>query len=469
MKKLTFLCSLLLSSIVFSGDAQIVSELGHFHSCASHDILKNIDQHERGFLEEIDAFTEELARSGSSHVRSNTIYEIPVVFHIVYNTPEENLPDSVIENQLEILNAAFRRTNADAANTREEFLDIVGDAEIEFKLAEFDPEGNPTSGITRTNTDVTHFGGLLPYGPGQNSQIIQWVNDSLFYNYFRLSDPEEGGIAAWDPASYLNIFIGDLRIFEPEFDDFEELVYFGLATPPLDHFNWPSGLLPTASNIEDGVFMHYVNIGSNNPNSFPAPYNVFNGITNTGKMLVHEVGHYLGLRHIWGDGPCSADDFIEDTPNANIDSQWTCDTEANTCTDDIGGVDLPNMIENYMDYSTGDCQNAFTVGQIELMRSVLVDYRPELAEVFVGLEEQDLKSELKLYPNPNSGQFNIEFERASEIAHLRILNGIGQAIHSQSVSGDALISLDLELSPGIYFVELSPEGQQPQVERVVVR
>ena len=82
--------------------------------------------------------------------------------------------------------------------------------------------------------------------------------------------------------------------------------------------------------------MHYANIGSNNPNLLAAPYTGFNGVTTTGKMLVHEVGHYLGLRHIWGDGYCNFDDYIDDTPNSVSESSWNCNFNLNSCLDNIG-------------------------------------------------------------------------------------------------------------------------------------
>ncbi len=462
----------LCAQAIFSGDINNASALKeNLPGCGSHDLLQCSHHHHPGILEEADEWMKNIVKkSKNAHlIKSNNLYEIPVVFHVVYNNDEENLPDSVIENQIAILNDCFRRTNADAVNTRPEFVDYVGDAQIEFKLAEIDPDGFPTNGIVRTSTDVEYFGGILPYGPGQNSQITQWVNDSLFYNYFRLANTSMGGQDPWDTHRYLNIWVGDLRIFEPAFDDFEELVFFGLATPPLDHFNWPLQLIPSATNLQDGVYMHYINIGSNNPNTFPAPYNVFNGITTTGKMLVHEVGHYLGLRHIWGDGNCSAEDFIDDTPNASSDSQWSCNFNANTCPDDIGGNDLPDMVENYMDYSNGNCQNAFTLGQIDLMRSVLEDYRAELAEVSISYTAESSTPRIKLYPNPNNGLFNLDLSAASEMMEIQIFNNIGQTVYRQNTMGSGLIRLNLSLTPGLYILQVSSHTAISTVERLIVQ
>jgi hypothetical protein len=373
------------------------------------------------------------------------------------------------QNQIEMLNKSFRRTNEDAAETRPEFLPLVGDTKIEFRLADTDPEGNPTSGITRTNTAITHFGGILPYGPGQNALISQWVTDSLIYNYFRLTHAEQGGADAWDTDRYLNVWVGDMRILEPAFDDFEEIVYFGLATPPLNIENWPADPLGGISNPEDGVVMHYVNIGPENPNTFPAPYNIYNGITNTGKMLVHEVGHYLGLRHIWGDGNCSVDDFIADTPNANLDSQWACNFNANTCNDNILGLDLPNMVENYMDYSSADCQNSFTIGQKDLMRSVIEDLRPELAEtVIVSVADRVSNPEINIYPNPTRGNLTIDLGQLESNIDLTISNSLGQAIESRRFNNTALIQLDLNLPQGVYILQLEGSDSRRVVKKVIV-
>lgn len=445
--------------------------------CGSFEYLEQLDHQHEGVLDASDQFILGLKKvmKNKARAKTNTIYQIPVVFHVVHNEADENLSDDVINNQLDILNACFRRTNPDAVNTRPEFLNSVGDAQIEFFLAEEDPNGESTSGIVRTETSVSHFGGVLPYAANQSVEIGQWVNDSLFYNLFRITQSDLGGSDAWDTDRYLNIWIGDLRILEPEINNFEELVYFGLATPPIDHYNWPSALLEPVSGFNQGIIMHYVSIGDNNPNSYPAPYQAFNNSVSSGKLLVHETGHYLGLRHIWGDGNCSMDDFIEDTPAANAPGQYNCNFLSNSCVDDFDGFDLPNMVENYMDYTSGPCQNAFTNGQIALMQEVLIQYRPLLPEIFLSNEDLDggnSSSKPRCYPNPANKELTIEWPMgATNKMEIQLFNALGkevtipaQKLHS---TGEHRMNLNIDdLPSGVYYIHIKKAGLS-DVQRIV--
>ncbi|PIE61688.1 MAG: hypothetical protein CSA29_02025 [Desulfobacterales bacterium] len=161
---------------------------------------------------------------------------------------------------------------------------------------------------------------------------------------FRLTETEQGGDSPWDQTRYLNIWTGDLRILEPQFNNLEEVVFLALATPPIPHPNWPNEVVEPFIQFNQGVLVHYLNVGGNNPYQYSYPYSAYNGLVNKGKTLVHEIGHYLGLRHIWGDGDCSMHDYIWDTPNATNHAQFTCNPNANTCIDSINGMD--NFISN---------------------------------------------------------------------------------------------------------------------------
>lgn len=427
--------------------------------CGTHEHMKHLDHQAPGYIKEADNLLKQvntIVENSAAKTSANDVYTIPVVFHIVHNSAEENLADSVVLDQLRILNECFRRTNADTVNLRNDFLSLVGDAKIEFKLAEFDPSGNPSTGITRTYTNITHFGGVLPYNQGQTQLIINWVNDSLFPNYYRITRTNQGGIDPWDNERYLNVWIGDLRILEPQINNFEELVYFGLASPPVNHHNWQNTALDPAQ-LEQGVLLHYVNLGSNNPNLFPAPYAIFDTLVRSGKMLVHEVGHYLGLRHIWGDGNCTADDFIHDTPKSNAASQYNCNTNKNSCTDTILGLDLPDMIENYMDYSKADCQNSFTEGQVNVMRTVLSNYRTSLP---IGVEENTVSDIFNIYPNPTNGDvyFNV-LESYREI-EASVYTNLGKKVSSNTFYNNEPIHLKIQGTSGIYLLKIKYKNKE---------
>jgi len=338
MKKIITICGMF---------ASLTSISQQIHRCATHEAIRHQEALNPGYLQNVN---EVFNRAKDNHSQNReTVYIIPVVFHVVYNTAAENLPDDVLIDQLNILNATYGYTNADQINLRDTFNTIVGSTDIQFELATVDPDGNPTSGITRTSTSITEFGGL-----GMISGDMSEVE--------RIKSTSDGGEDAWDQTRYLNIWVADMSV---SFGGQSITALMGYATPPDNLTNWPAG---SAGGMSDGVVLQYQAVGSNNPITLDPGTGVINF---EGKTCVHEVGHYLGLRHIWGDGDCTAEDGIDDTPNATENSQniTNCDTLNNTCTDNIGVFgDLPNMQENYMDYSPESCQVAFTVGQSDLMR-----------------------------------------------------------------------------------------------------
>lgn len=426
-----------------------------FVGCGSHELFLKMDAVHPGVLEGGNAFLKEVEESFSSApARSaDDLYRVPVVFHVLHNTTAEDIPDSVLIQQLAILNASYRRENSDTINLRSEFLNHVGDSKIEFYLATLDPDGNVTNGVVHKQTTVTNFGGILPYGPNQTALIQQWVTDSLFYNYFSMTKDSLGGDDAWDVTKYLNIWIGDLTILEPQFNNIEELVFFGLSTPPITHPNWPAATIQQFAGLGDGTLMHYKAIGPNNPAPFVGSYSAYNGIANTGKMLVHEVGHYLGLRHIWGDGDCTEDDYVSDTPRASAASQYDCNKVVNSCADTINGIDLPNMVENYMDYSEGDCQNSFTQGQVAVMRATLENFRNEV--FLISVEERAFsEKDIKLYPNPTHGSVEIEFSELLTQGTIQVLGLTGAVLKEQRVTNVQKSQVNLPATSGIYFVRI---------------
>ena len=139
----------------------------------------------------------------------------------------------------------------------------------------------------------------------------------------------------------------------------------GFAYPPVGAPNWPAG--QNGTDETDGLAIHYQAFGAGSSNTAPlAPF------SDDGRTVVHEMGHYLGLRHIWGDDACGIDDGIADTPDSDAATDATsgCNWTQNNCTGD-GTPDKPDMIENYMDYSSDECQNLFSRGQVDIMRAML--------------------------------------------------------------------------------------------------
>lgn len=465
MFKLVSTIIFFLAYFPFMNAQGLLEQESNLPSCGSYKFMEHIDQKAEGFLNASDNFVlniKKVIKKKKAQKSQNDIYRIPVVFHIVHNVDEENMPDSVITNQLEVLNECFRRTNANASDTREEFLPYVGDAKIEFYLAESDPEGLSTNGITRTETAVEYFGGVLPYNASQTTEIQEWVADDFYANVFRLTATAQGGIDPWDTERFLNIWVGDLRIFEPEVNNFEELFFVGLATPPIDHYNWPGDIVEPFSSYSRGVILHYVSLGANNPVSYPSPYQALNTSVSSGKIAVHEVGHYLALRHIWGDGDCTADDFIDDTPLKNAPGVFNCNQFGNSCTDDINEEDLPDMVENYMDYTSGECQNSFTLGQIEVMKEVVQTYYPDLADVVVSVNEESFDEFLTIYPNPATKLLQIELTNIAleNSSKLTITDAAGRLILDRTISDSSndryKTTIDISsLDPGYYLLHLS--------------
>ena len=364
---------ILFSSLFVYGQEEFVND----PYCGSDDVLHIKSIKYPWYKQSADnVFQRALEYSQSSSLNRDIVYQIPVVFHVVYNTDAQNLSDDVIQSQLAALNEDFRRLNENAENTREIFLPFAGDPEIEFYLATEDPNGNPTTGITHTYTTRSGF----PY-----IDFADLFTGNISLDQVKSSDT--GGVDAWDTYRYMNIWVCNVE------ESFLGQV-LGFAYPPIDVQDALDSLdydtVPDWSSFEgaisnadlQGVVLHYPVVGPNNPQADD------DGISGNeyGKTLVHEAGHYLGLRHIWGDAllesGCSVDDGIEDTPNQEAASSFTCNFNQDSCSD--GANDLPDMVENYMDYSNDQCMNMFTNIQIDVMRAVLEIARPGLVE---GQEE----------------------------------------------------------------------------------
>jgi len=407
MKIRLFFSLFMINVLIINTSAQIQTI-----PCATTEYVTYLNQQDPGIQNAIEETFFDAKRYSNLKFKKqkDTIYTIKVVFHVLYNNSVQNLNKNYILSQLQELNECFRRQNADTTETRDIFLPVAADAGIEFELAKLDPDGNPTTGIIRKPTDLPTFG-QFPI----NLTSADRVKETTY------------GSPIWDPDRYLNIWICDLSV-----SGFDALL--GYAYPPTNAKNWNANSYATKS--KQGVVVHYKVVGKENPL-----------LLSTGsKTLVHEVGHYLGLRHIWGDGSrtqgCNVDDFMDDTPNSRAASNG-CNLGQNTCLNNPG--DLPDMIENYMDYSEWYCQNMFTEQQVGQMRSNLTLFRSGIATVRYPAPPPEISEYTAIYPNPVVDDITITLaDIDSETDYqLEITNLLGQLVFksklepvsSQTISG----------------------------------
>ncbi len=348
---------------------------GHDH--ISDFLREKNPNYDKTFFDEVEVSKSQNSfRSGAAS--DNSIYTIQVVVHILFekNDKYQNIPDSIIHAQIDALNRDFRRWNPDTVNTRSIFKNIAADTRINFELAKQDPNGNPTTGITRkwwqgVDVPIPPIGDLV-------------IKNSLL-----------GGRSPWSTRKYLNIWVCDLNRSTAALGGF----LGGFAFPPPGLPNWPGGVEGTRNT--DGVVVDYRFFGVNNhvalDDILPNPERF-----NKGRTTIHEVGHYLGLRHIWGDiGTlvpaigCLSDDGIDDTPSAAYTiGSGVCNfaADTNTCTDTP--TDFPDQWENYMDYSGDACQSMFSKEQSEWMRWVLLNRRKHIIIQKIRAEQEKEKIEI---------------------------------------------------------------------------
>ncbi|MGI9191758.1 MAG: M43 family zinc metalloprotease [Chitinophagaceae bacterium] len=298
MKQILMLCSILfLQSNLLNAQHR---------SCASHDVHLQQLQNDPSYAANRLKIEEQTERFVQQNKQVRGVKTIPVVFHIVYRTATENISDAQIMSQLNILNADFRKLNSDWLNTPIPFQATAADCEIQFCLAQQDPNGNPTTGIVRVPTSVTSFSS----------------NNAVKYT-------AQGGSNIWDRSRYLNIWVCNLG--------------GGL----LGYAQFPGGASAT-----DGVVINYNATG--NVGTAAAPYN-------KGRTATHEVGHWLNLFHIWGDDGtgCNGSDLVGDTPNQGGPNYGCPSFPKLSCTNGPDG----DMHMNYMDYTDDACMYMFTAGQ----------------------------------------------------------------------------------------------------------
>ncbi len=307
MRKLHFLFAILLISFTVA-TAQ--------RNCGSMDVLQKQLLENPSMLRNM----EEIEKQVNDYIRNHSngggraVITIPTVFHIVYNSsvPAQNISDAQVQSQMTVLNNDFRALNSDAgllAGTV--FAGMAADCEINFCLATQDPNGVATTGITRKSSTVTSWG----------------TNDNV-------KKSSAGGVDPWNRNNYLNIWVCNI------------------GGGILGYAQFPGGSAAT-----DGVVCDYRYTGT--IGTATAPFD-------KGRTATHEVGHWLNLRHIWGDATCG-NDLVSDTPVHNT-SNGGCPSypHLSTCT----GTPI-EMTMNYMDYTNDVCMYMFSPGQKTRIRAIV--------------------------------------------------------------------------------------------------
>jgi len=400
--------------------AKLFSQKIERSRCGQPDFTNRLDSEALQQLQNINNTVSKssVLRNFNVAATKGEVAVIPVVFHVIHEGEAigsgRNISDEYIHAQIEQLNLDFRRKSPDAAFIPEIFRDLHSDVEIEFCLANTDPSGNATGGITR------HF-----------YRDSKWtVNEGDAFDYLVKKE------TSWNPDNYLNIWTANIL----------KIGYYGWAYFP--------NVFP---KYYDGVVSHYGTIGSLEK-PFPFDFRTSGG-DETGKITTHELGHYFDLFHTWGindesQANCIDDDGIDDTPLSSNAYNVRCPLFGRSSTT-CGSQD---MYVNYMGYSS--CAYMFTHGQKDKMLNALYGSRSSLLNSY-GCEPPD-KYELKLYPNPTNDYFNIDISLISgsivnENSEIIIYNTLGRKVFESKVNLKASNSINISsLSPNqIYFINIA--------------
>ncbi|KYP14930.1 zinc metalloprotease [Flavihumibacter sp. CACIAM 22H1] len=340
---------------------------------------------------------------------------IPVVVHII-QSGSVTVSDAQVHSQLEALNRDFQAANADLVQVPERFRPFIANCNIRFELAKVDPSGKPSTGIVRVNSVVSMFS----------------LDDRIKFS-------AKGGDDAWPAAHYLNIWVGNMLGG-----------IMGYSS------------MPGEKAATDGVVLNHQVFGTLNKV----------GRYTLGRIAVHEVGHWLGLRHIWGDAYCG-DDGIDDTPQQKSYNKGCPSGILNSCGSDPNG----DMYMNFMDLTDDSCMYMFTLGQKAKMRSSFAEGGPRNS-LLAGLALQtdgdpidpawgqespaDIRPQaLQVFPVPAATEVKVlipDYEKLKQ-KQLFVYTMMGHKLMQVPIRGNLVIIPIGKLKPGQYLLKTDRADQ----------
>ncbi len=360
----------------------------------------------RAAVERLEAFTQNFRPDLATERQLATI---PVVVHLLWQDPSQNLSDEIIASQIDALNRDFQKRNPNRLQIPDDFAPLATSIGLEFCLASTDPQGQASSGILRRQSTVDCIGNV--------GEVRLNGRPRLYY-------PELGGSAAWDPLRYLNIWVA------PTCGAFLGIGTFPETVPP----------------AEDGIIVDPLYFGIRPADSPSFPFHL-------GKTATHEVGHYLNLQHTWGQRGCEVDDQVADTPQQ--------ETEYRNCPiHPISSCGSPDMFMNFMNYVDDECLMLFTEGQRLRMWAAITASRPDLLTSDVCTPPDPVRTNpLTIYPNPARDCIHLllEADPADEF-NLYLIDSQGRRVYAASLRGESLQSIDVQgLASGVYWVQVVRE------------
>ncbi len=283
---------------------------GARRSCASQDVLAEqlaADPTLAIRMNQIEAYTQKAISTSNFRIVDGNI-EIPVVVNVLYRTAAEDISLAQIQSQIDVLNEDFTASNSDITKLNSTvFAGMGANVGITFKL----DTNVDTDGVIRKSTNKTSWG----------------TRDAM-------KSSKQGGISPTTPASRLNIWVCTI------------------GGGILGYAQFPGGKAATDGVVVDSRYFGLSGAAN-------APYNL-------GRTATHEVGHWMNLRHIWGDASCG-NDFVADTPVHKTANYSNTAPFISLC--------LPTHYEmpmNYMDYTNDDLMYMFTNGQKDRMAALFL-------------------------------------------------------------------------------------------------